>query len=188
VTEAGHKIDSPPRVVRVDLAAGRKQMYYEVPPGRWIETGAATGACWHDGYLYFMNTDALTRINAAGRAEDIVTGLPGHGDHQAPGAHDVPAHDLVLTGRNYEFRDVLGSLTDTARSGAFVPFGTETHHGQVIKGDVKCNGAVLRCNPDGSGLEVVAWGLRATRMAWRLRRMDACLPPSTARTTAADAT
>jgi glucose/arabinose dehydrogenase len=144
-----------------------------------------------------MNTDALTRIHAAGRAEDIVTGLPGHGDHQAnypvvgpdgklyfgmgsvtnmgvvgadnagyewlpkfPHAHDVPAHDLVLTGRNYEFRDVLGSLTDTARSGAFVPFGTETHQGQVIKGDVKCNGAILRCNPDGSELEVVAWGLR----------------------------
>ncbi|MDP9473832.1 MAG: PQQ-dependent sugar dehydrogenase, partial [Chloroflexota bacterium] len=30
----------------------------------------------------------------------------------------------------------------------------------MIKGDVKCNGAVLRCTPDGSDLELVAWGLR----------------------------
>jgi glucose/arabinose dehydrogenase len=197
VTEAGHKIDSPPRVIRVDLATGRKQIYYEVPPERWIKTGAATGACWHAGSLYFMNTDALTRIDAAGRAEDIVTGLPGHGDHQAnhpvvgpdgklyfgmgsvtnmgvvgadnagyewlpkfPEDHDIPAQDVVLTGHNFEFRNVLGSLTETVRTGAYVPFGTETHQGQVIKGDVKCNGAILRCNPDGSGLEVVAWGLR----------------------------
>jgi glucose/arabinose dehydrogenase len=197
VTEAGHKIDSPPRVIRVDLRTGHKQVYYEVPAERWIKTGAATGACWQDGRLYFMNTDALTRIDATGRAEDIVTGLPGHGDHQAnhpvvgpdgkiyfgmgsvtnmgvvgadnagyewlpkfPNAHDVPAQDVVLTGHNFEFRDVLGSLNETARSGVYVPFGTETHAGQVIPGNVKCNGAILRCNPDGSGLEVVAWGLR----------------------------
>jgi glucose/arabinose dehydrogenase len=30
----------------------------------------------------------------------------------------------------------------------------------VIPGDVKCTGAVLRCNLDGSELETVAWGLR----------------------------
>jgi glucose/arabinose dehydrogenase len=197
VTEAGHKIDAPPRVIRVELNSGHKQIYYEVPAERWIKTGAATGACWHNGYLYLMNTDTLTRIDSAGRGEDIVTGLPGRGDHQAnhpvvgpdgkiyfgmgsvtnmgvvgadnaayewlpkfPKEHDVPAHDVVLAGRNYEFRNVLGSLTETARTGAFVPFGTETHAGQVIQGNVKCNGAILRCNPDGSGLEVVAWGLR----------------------------
>jgi glucose/arabinose dehydrogenase len=40
-----------------------------------------------------------------------------------------------------------------------MPYGTETQPGQVIKGQVKSNG-LLRCNPDGSDLEVVAWGLR----------------------------
>jgi glucose/arabinose dehydrogenase len=35
-----------------------------------------------------------------------------------------------------------------------------TERGQVIKGNVKCSGSVLRCNPDGSQLELVAWGLR----------------------------
>ena len=55
---------------------------------------------------------------------------------------------------------MLGSVTETVRSGGYVPFGTETTSGQVIKGDVKCNGAILRCQRDGMDLEVVAWGLR----------------------------
>lgn len=197
VTEAGHKIDSPPRVMRVDLSSGAKHTFYEVPAERWNKTGAATGACWYGGFLYFMNTDTLTRITIDGQAEDILANLNGRGDHQAnhpvvgpdyklyfgmgsatnmgvvgadnaayewlplnPDVHDVPAQEVVLTGQNYEFRNVLGSLKETIRTGAFVPFGTETQAGQVIKGDVKCNGAVLRCNPDGTGLEVVAWGLR----------------------------
>lgn len=74
--------------------------------------------------------------------------------------HDVPAHDVVLAGRDYEDRDVLGDLARVVRTGAFVPFGTETTPGQVIHGETKASGTVLRCAPDGSGLEVVAWGLR----------------------------
>jgi glucose/arabinose dehydrogenase len=75
-------------------------------------------------------------------------------------AHDVPARDVVLAGRNYEDRDVLGDLKRTLRTGAFVPFGTETQPGQVIPGDVKSSGSILRCDPNGANLEVVAWGLR----------------------------
>jgi glucose/arabinose dehydrogenase len=197
VTECGHKIITQPRIVKIDPATGEQATFFELPAERWIKTGAVTGACWHQGYLYLMNTDTLSRIGPDGKLEDIVTGLPGRGDHQAnypivgpdgkiyfgmgsatnmgivgadnaayewlpkfPQVHDVPAQDLTLVGRNYEYRNVLGSLAETVKSGAFVPFGTETYPGQVIKGDVKCNGAVLRCNPDGSGLEVVAWGLR----------------------------
>ena len=77
-----------------------------------------------------------------------------------PDVHDVPAHDVVLAGRNYDDRDVLGDLGRTVRTGAFVPFGTETTFGQVIPGNVKASGSVLRFNPDGTELEVVAWGLR----------------------------
>jgi glucose/arabinose dehydrogenase len=73
---------------------------------------------------------------------------------------DVPAKDIRLVGRNYKARNVLGDLRETVETGAYVPFGTSTHPGQVIKGNVKCNGAILRCDLDGSNLEVVAWGLR----------------------------
>jgi glucose/arabinose dehydrogenase len=197
VSEAGHKIDSRPRILKVDPATGHYETVFELPEDRWIRTGALTGACWHDGYLYVTNTDALFRIGANGTIEDVVTGLPGLGDHQTnypvagpdgkiyfgqgsatnagvvgadnfayewlphfPAAHDVPAQDVTLVGRNYPFHDVLGNLADTVHSGAYVPFGTETSAAQVIAGNAKCSGAILRCNPDGSGLEVVAWGLR----------------------------
>ncbi len=197
VTESGHKIDSKPRVVKVDTTTGATETFFELPFERWRKTGAVTGACWYGGSLYLMNTDTLSRIGPDGHLEEIVTDLPGRGDHQSnypvvgpdgkiyfgqgsatntavvgadnfayewlryfPDVHDRPGQDVVLAGRNYESPNVLGRITETVRTGAYVPFGTETTPGQVIKGDVKCNGAVLRCNPDGSGLELVAWGLR----------------------------
>lgn len=197
VSECGHKIDSKPRIVKIDVDTGDSETFFELPDDRWRKTGAFTGACWHDGYLYFSNTDTVSRLGPDGTIEDIVTDLPGLGDHQTnypvagpdgklywgqgsvtntgivgadnhsyewlryfPEVHDIPGGDVKLTGRNYEYQNVLGNIAETVRSGAFVPFGTETEPGQVIKGNVKCNGSILRCNPDGSELELVAWGLR----------------------------
>ena len=107
-----------------------------------------------DGRLYW-GQGSVTNTGVVGADNFAYEWLP-----RFPRHHDVPARDVTLIGRTYEFKNVLGSLTETVRSGAFVPFGTETAPGQVIPGDVKCSGAILRCNPDGSGLEVVAWGLR----------------------------
>ena len=197
VTECGHKIDAKPRIMKVDTTTGAMETFFELPFDQWRKTGAVTGACWHDGALYVMNTDTLSRIDADGSLQPVVEDLPGRGDHQSnypavgpdgklyfgqgtatntavvgadnfayewlrffPDFHDRPGADVVLTGQNYEFPNVLGSVTETVKTGAYVPFGTETVPGQVIKGEVKCNGAVLRCNPDGSDLELVAWGLR----------------------------
>jgi glucose/arabinose dehydrogenase len=197
VAECGHKIDSKPRILKVDVATGRYETFFELPEERWNKTGAFTGACWHHGALYFTNTDTLSRLRPDGRIEDLVTGLPGLGDHQTnypvagpdgklyfgqgsatnagvvgadnfayewlprfPQFHDVPAQDVTLAGRNYEFKNVLGDVRQTVHSGAYVPFGVETLRGEVIKGDARCTGAILRCDLDGSGLEAVAWGLR----------------------------
>jgi glucose/arabinose dehydrogenase len=197
VAESGHKIDSQPRILKVNVQTGDYEVIYEVPEERWHKTGALTGVCWHEGDLYFTNTDTLSRLAPDGTVEDIATGLPGLGDHQTnhpvvgpdgkiyfgqgcvtnsgvvgadnfayewlpkhPHMCDVPAQDIRLVGRNYEYHNVLGDVTQTVRSGAYVPFGTETAPGQVIRGSVKCSGSILRCNPDGSALEVVAWGLR----------------------------
>jgi glucose/arabinose dehydrogenase len=197
IVESGHKIDAVPRILKVDVATGQWGTFFTLPESRWLKTGAVTGAQWLDGYLYIMNTDSLVRISPHGELEDVVTGLPGRGDHQAnhplvgpdgkiyfgvgcatncgvvgaddfafewlakyPEICDVPAENIVLAGRNYEYHDVLGDITDTVETGAYVPFGTRTEAGQVVPGRVKCNGSILRSNPDGSELEVVAWGLR----------------------------
>jgi glucose/arabinose dehydrogenase len=82
VTESGHKSMSPPRVYRVDRATGARTLVADLE-GRWTETGAATGAAWHEGALYVSNTDAIHRVDlGTGAVTDVVTGLPGRGDHQ----------------------------------------------------------------------------------------------------------
>jgi glucose/arabinose dehydrogenase len=76
-----------------------------------------------------------------------------------PDTHDVPAFDVTLAGVNMESHDVLGDQRTAVRTGAFVPYRTETQRGQVIPGSVKST-ALLRCDLDGGNLEIVAWGLR----------------------------
>jgi glucose/arabinose dehydrogenase len=197
IVESGHKIDAPPRILKVDPHDGAWQIFFTLPQERWIKGGAMTGACWHEGYLYVMNTDTLLRLDSQGNMTELVTDLAGRGDHQAgvpvvgpdrkiyfgvgcatncgvvgpdnfgfewlpkfPDFCDIPGKDITLRGNNYEARNVLGSISEKVQTGAFVPFGTVTYPNQVIKGSVKCNGAILRCDLDGSNLEVVAWGLR----------------------------
>ena len=195
VIESGHKIDDPPRVLKVDTQTGTWETFFTLPEDQWIKSGALSGACWHEGHLYVMNTDTLLRIGPDGQAEKILTDLAGRGDHPAgppvvgpdgklyfgvgcatncgvvgadnfgfewlpkfPEVSDVPAKDLKLVGRNYEARNVLADIREKVETGAYVPFGTQTTPGQVIRGNTNCNGSILRCDLDGNNLEVVAWG------------------------------
>lgn len=197
VVESGHKVEAVPRILRVDTQTGNWETFFTLPEDQWIKGAAVTGACWHKGFLYVMNTDTLLRIGPDRKAEKILTDLAGRGDHQMnhpiigpdekiylgagcatncgvvgadnfgfewlpkfPEFHDVPAKDVKLVGRNYKARNVLGDIRDIVETGAYMPFGVPSHSGQVIKGNVKCNGAILRCDLDGRNLEVVAWGLR----------------------------
>ena len=82
VTESGHKSDSPPRIFRVDPVTGASDQVVDL--SAWASaTGAATGSAWHDGALLVANTDAILRVDvASGAISEVVTGLPGKGDHQ----------------------------------------------------------------------------------------------------------
>lgn len=108
-----------------------------------------------DGKLYFTN-GTTTNTGVVGPDNWVYEWLRDHRE-----LHDVPGADVTLVGRNFDAQDVVsGNLAKRVSTGAFLPFGTSSEPGQVIKGDVKCSGSVLRCNPDGSELELVAWGLR----------------------------
>lgn len=101
-----------------------------------------------------------------------------------PDVHDVPAKDIRLSGESFltpqpnnvlsrqgkliSFgRDVSYAVTSVfnrnkdksmlVRTRAFQPFG---EHEKEVKGQVKASGTILRMNPDGTGLEIYAWGLR----------------------------
>lgn len=79
-------------------------------------------------------------------------------------AHEVPGEDVTLTGENFavpvENPETPG-VADKVWTGVYVPLGTTTQKGQVIKGQKICNGAFFRADPDGSNIERIAWGLRS---------------------------
>lgn len=76
-----------------------------------------------------------------------------------PDFHDTPCEDLRLAGRTFTSDDPLSDDDgDHATTGAFAPFGTDA--GATVRGALPCNGAILRVRPDGTGLELVAWGFR----------------------------
>lgn len=78
-----------------------------------------------------------------------------------PTVHEVPCKDITLTGQNFDTGNPLTEdANDKATTGAYKPFGTPSTAGEVVRGDVRCGGSILRFNPDGSGLEVYAWGMR----------------------------
>lgn len=81
-----------------------------------------------------------------------------------PQFHDIPAKDVKLAGVNVTTRNPLAdNPNDKTTTGAYVPFGTPTKPGQIIKGEIPCNGAIfklpLNAKP-GDKPQLVAWGLR----------------------------
>ena len=77
-----------------------------------------------------------------------------------PDVHEVPCRDITLTGENFQTENPLTDADDKVTTGAYKPFGTPSKAGEVIRGSAKCGGSIVRFNPDGSGFELVAWGLR----------------------------
>jgi glucose/arabinose dehydrogenase len=77
-----------------------------------------------------------------------------------PQGHEVPCKDIVLAGENFESANPLTEADDKVTTGAYKPLGTTSTAGETIKAAVKCGGSIARFNPDGSGFELVAWGLR----------------------------
>jgi len=78
-----------------------------------------------------------------------------------PGPRDIPCQDVTLRGVNRTTADPRSILPFMrVATGAYSPFGHTTKAGQVVRGQVPCNGSILRFGPDGSGMDLVAWGLR----------------------------
>jgi glucose/arabinose dehydrogenase len=108
-----------------------------------------------DGKMYFTQ-GAMTNTGIVGLDSYELGWL-----RRLPHQHDIPGYTVTLAGVNVETDNPLAG-TPGARisTGAFAPFGTRSEAGTRIEGTVPCTSAMLRCNPDGSDLELVAWGLR----------------------------
>jgi len=150
VSEGGH----PARISRFDID-GRLQAVIldNLPgPGNYHTNMVAFGP---DGKLYFSQ-GAMTNTGIIGLDAYELGWL-----RRLPHGHDLPGFDIVLNGVNVETANPLRA-TENGRieTGAFVPFGVRTEGGQHIQAQLPCTAAIMRCNPDGSELELFAWGLR----------------------------
>lgn len=149
ISEGGH----PGRISRLRPNGERQVILDNLPgPGNYHTNTVAFGP---DGKLYFSQ-GAMTNTGIIGLDSYELGWL-----RRLPHAHDLPGLDVVLRGVNAETPDPLnGAVRSRTRTGAFAPFGTATLPGQRIPAALPCTSAVMRCNPDGGGLELVAWGIR----------------------------
>jgi len=151
VSEGGH----PGRISRLTISAGVGEwspVLDGLPGlGNYHTNMAVLGP---DGRLWFSQ-GAMTNSGVVGLDAYDLGWL-----QRLPHNCDVPGYDVVLADRRYETADPVSGNGHRASTGAFAPFGAALPAGSRLPGRVPCTAAVLRCGLDGSGLELVAWGLR----------------------------
>jgi hypothetical protein len=107
-----------------------------------------------DGDLYFSQ-GAMTNSGVVGLDAYELGWL-----RRLPHAHDVPGLPVRLRGENFATAGVSPGGAETVVTGAFHPFGSPSLPGERVAPALPCTASVMRCRPDGTGLELVAWGLR----------------------------
>jgi hypothetical protein len=102
-----------------------------------------------------------------------------------PDMHDIHCRDVTLTGQNFKTNDVRkpGSK-ETAETGAYVPFGTKTTKGQMIRGQIRAAEPILRI-PLAGGRSSWSRGDCAIRSRSRLAPITRSMRSTTATTIAA---
>lgn len=104
-----------------------------------------------DGKIYF---GVGTATNSG------VVGLDNNWVFEYPMFRDYPGTYIMLNGQNFETLNVLSAGEEMAYTGAFSPFGVPNSPYEIEKSVTKATGSILRCNLDGTELELVAWGFR----------------------------
>jgi glucose/arabinose dehydrogenase len=149
VSEGGH----PARLTRLHPDGACETVLEDLPgPGNYHLNMAVVGP---DEKLYFSQ-GAMTNLAVVGLDAYEVGWL-----RRLPHGHDVPGLEVTLTGVDVTTADPTTDRAGAeAVTGAFMPFGTPTRPGQQVPAGLPATASVMRCNLDGSGLELVAWGLR----------------------------
>lgn len=149
LSEGGH----PSRLSRLRPDGELQVLLEGLPgPGNYHLNMAVVGP---DAKVYFSQ-GAMTNLGIVGLDAYEVGWL-----RRLPHGHDIPGLDVTLAGVNVTTPDpTTGTPGAQAVTGAFVPFGTSTEAGQLVPAGLPATASVMRCNLDGSDLELVAWGLR----------------------------
>jgi glucose/arabinose dehydrogenase len=149
VSEGGH----PARISRLAPDGTMTTVLAGFPgPGNYHVNMCVVGP---DERLYFSQ-GAMTNMGVVGLDAYEVGWL-----RRLPHGHDVPGLAVSLTGTNFVTDDPTAPVPGSqAVTGGFAPFGTPTRSGQRVPAALPATASVMRCNLDGTGLELVAWGLR----------------------------
>jgi glucose/arabinose dehydrogenase len=141
------------RIVRIGRDGTRAVLVDNLPStGDHHTNGPAVGS---DGWVYFGQGTA-TNSGVVGEDSLLLGWLRDH-----PDTHDIPCADVVLRGTNFKSKNPLTpDKDDEAVTGAYSSFGVATNPGQVMKGQLPCNGAIMRVPAAGGAVELVAWGFR----------------------------
>jgi quinoprotein glucose dehydrogenase len=107
-----------------------------------LTTGVGAGIAAHQGDVFYTCTPDLWRIRADGTKEKLLTGF---GVHVVYSGHDMHGAKIGPDGRLYWTIADCGARVISKEGATF---------------DLPDTGAVFRCNPDGSGFEIFAKGLR----------------------------
>jgi glucose/arabinose dehydrogenase len=148
VSEGGY----PGRVLRIDLNGNQTVILDNLPGLGNYHTNMVAFSSEND--MYFSQ-GAMTNSGIVG-ADGYELGWLRRFPHSC----DIPGYDITLAGVNVEIVDPTWNKKRKVTTGAFSPFGTRTRAGQRIVGQLPCTAAIMKCKPDGSNLELVAWGLR----------------------------
>jgi Glucose / Sorbosone dehydrogenase len=149
ISEGGH----PGRISSFDLAQSDLSTLIDGLPGfgNYHTNMTVLGP---DGKLYFSQ-GAMTNSGVIGLDSHDLGWL-----RYVPHNCDIPGYDIKVRELPFATRDPRRDGPATTETGPFAPFGTVHPEGFAIAGRVPCTSAVMCCNPDGSDLELVAWGLR----------------------------
>ncbi|KAB8127048.1 hypothetical protein F9U64_18720 [Gracilibacillus oryzae] len=141
------------RIVRYDVKTREREVLIEdIPSGGWHEPGGPVFSPV-DGLMYFANGSVSQ--NGVNLPAGFTVDLAKH-----PHAHDIPGQDVTLTGNNVTTRDPLMPFPFLTETGPFKPFGTPAKKGEKVKGELWCTTGLWRSKPDGSDVELLAWGIR----------------------------
>jgi glucose/arabinose dehydrogenase len=148
VSEGGN----PGRISRLSRSGERETVLDGLPGfGNYHTNTAAIGP---DGKIYF-GQGAHTNSGIIGRDSLHLAWLG-----RLPHDPDIPGYDVRLTGWNAETIEEQPGGARHVLTGPFSPYGQPTAEGQIVRGRTPCTAAIMRANPDGSDLELVAWGIR----------------------------
>jgi glucose/arabinose dehydrogenase len=144
---------NPGRIDRVELDGTISNVLDGLPGGGNYHTNMV--AFGPDGKMYW-GQGAMTNTGIVGLDALAIGWLK-----KLPHSVDIPGYEIVLNDVRVETRNPFSDDPEaTLVTGPYSQFGETVEQGTRLAAQVPATSAVLRANPDGTDIELVAWGIR----------------------------